>query len=316
MGPEAALHPEIAAIVAASRTSALPDVRTVDIATRRRDYREMVSQLWPDADSLAEVSDGALELDGATLPSRLYVPRPGGLGGLIVFFHGGSFVVGDLDSHDGLCRRLSADTGLRLLSVDYRLAPEHPFPASIDDAIGALRLVKRERGRFGPPEAPLIVMGESAGATLAAVAASATRLETPQLAGQVLIYPTLGPELLTDSAHRFGSGYMLELEDLRFDYGQYLGEFADHTDARVSPLMSLDLSGSAPAIVVVAQCDPLRDEGLAYAGLLEHFGTDVEILEAEGMVHGFLRLGAMVPDALAIVDDLAMHLRRLLARDP
>jgi acetyl esterase len=126
------------------------------------------------------------------------------------------------------------------------------------------------------------------------------------------LYPTLGPELLTDSAHRFGSGFLLELEDLRWDYYQYLAGFTDHADSRVSPLMSVDLTGSAPAIVVVAECDPLRDEAVAYAGLLEHFGTRVQILEAEGMVHGFLRLGGVVPDALSIVDDLAAHLCQLV----
>jgi acetyl esterase len=115
---------------------------------------------------------------------------------------------------------------------------------------------------------------------------------------------------VTASSHSYATGFLLELEHLRYDYRQYLGEWNDHTDPRVTPLMFDDLSGAPPAIVLVAQFDPLRDEGVAYAGLLEHFGVRVELLEAEQMVHGFLELGALVPDALAIVDDLAEHLRR------
>jgi acetyl esterase len=312
MGAEATLHPQIAAIVEAMRSGAPLGERTADIEQRRRDYRDTVSQRWPETSTLASVEDVTLDLSGVRAPGRLYVPTWTAGRGLVVFFHGGSFVLGDLDSHDGLCRRLAVDTGLRLLSIEYRLAPENPFPAAVDDAVAAVRHVMAERSRFASSHAGIVVMGESAGATLAAVAATHTRGEPGGPIGQVLIYPTLGPELLTESAQCYGTGYLLEVDDLRRDYELYLNGFADRADSRVSPLMSLDLTGSPPAIVVVAECDPLRDEALAYAGLLEHFGTSVEILEAEGMVHGFLRLGGVVPDAMAIVDDLAEHLSRLV----
>jgi acetyl esterase len=198
------------------------------------------------------------------------------------------------------------------MAVEYRLAPEHPFPAAIDDAIAAVRFVGAHISDFADPRARLVVLGDSAGATLAAVAASATRHDELPIAGQALMYPTMGPEMLTTSAHEYASGYLLDLAQLRRDYASYLGEFSDHTDERVSPLMSLDLTGSPPAIVVVAEFDPLRDEAVAYAGLLEHFGGTVELLEAEGMVHGFLRLGGVVPDALDIVDQLAEHVHRFV----
>jgi acetyl esterase len=175
-----------------------------------------------------------------------------------------------------------------------------------------VRYVAAHVETFADRGARVIVMGDSAGATLAAVAVAHTRNEGLNLAGQALIYPTLGPELLTDSAQRFATGYLLEVESLRFDYEQYLAGWSDHSDTRVSPLMNLDLANSPPAVVVVAEFDPLRDEALAYAGLLEHFGTPVEVLEAEGMVHGFLRLGGLVPEALAVVDDLALHLKGLV----
>jgi acetyl esterase len=196
--------------------------------------------------------------------------------------------------------------------VEYRLAPESPFPASVNDAIDAVRLIGSNIEHYVDCDAPIILVGDSAGGTLAAVAAAATRGDEITIAAQILIYPTLGPEMVTESSHRFGSGFLLDNDQLRLDYAAYLGDFTDHVDQRVSPLMALDLTGSPPAIVVIAECDPLRDEAIAYAGLLEHFSTPVEILEAQGMVHGFLMFGAVVPDALAILDDLATHLHRIV----
>jgi acetyl esterase len=256
--------------------------------------------------------DHALALEGRTIGARLYEPEVANTKALVIYLHGGSFVMGDLETHDWLCRRLTFDTQTSMLAIDYRLAPEHPFPASLEDAVDALRYVGAHRGDFVSDRARLIVMGDSAGANLATVAASIVRDEDLGLAAQVLIYPTLGPELVTDSVHRFGVGYLLDIELLRHDYGQYLGGFADHADPRVTPLMSIDLARVAPTIMVVAECDPLRDEGVAYAGLLEHFDVPVELLEAHGMVHGFLEMGGVVPEALAILDDLAEHLQRLV----
>lgn len=255
--------------------------------------------------------DVALELDGRTIDARLYEPEGGEAKALVIYLHGGCFVMGDLETHDWLCRRITFDTHTPMLALNYRLAPEHPFPAPLDDAVDAIRYVAAHRSEFVNERAPLILMGDSAGANLATVAATLLRDEKLGLAAQVLIYPTLGPELVTESVHRYGSGYLLDIDSLRHDYRQYLGDFVDHTDPRVTPLMSTDLAGVAPAIVVVAECDPLRDEGVAYAGLLEHFDVPVELLEAHGMVHGFLEMGGVIPEALAILDDLAAHLQRL-----
>ena len=306
------LHPEIATILDLTRSVPSPHPSTQRIDERRRQFRELAVSLWPNPTAVAETRDVTLPLVSSQLSARLYVPVGDAGRGLIVYFHGGSFVVGDLDTHDALCRRIADDTAMRVIAVQYRLAPEWPFPCAVNDAVDALRYVALHLALFADSGARLVVMGDSAGATLAAVAAAAVRSDVV-LAAQVLIYPTLGPELLTESAQKYATGYLLELEHLRFDYEQYLGDWTDHTDVRVSPLMSLDLTGSVPAVVVVAQYDPLRDEALAYAGLLEHFGTSVEVLEAEGMVHGFLRLGAIVPDAMDIVDEIADRVRRLVA---
>ncbi len=282
-----------------------------NIDERRRAFRAEAALARGDFPPGVSTREVALELEGRTIDARLYEPEGVEAKALVIYLHGGCFVMGDLETHDWLCRRVTFDTRTPMLALDYRLAPEHPFPAALDDTVEAIRFVAAHRDEFVNARAPLILMGDSAGANLATVAARLLRDEKLGLAAQVLIYPTLGPELVTESAHRYGSGYLLDIDSLRHDYRQYLGDFVDHTDPRVTPLMSTDLAGVAPAIVVVAECDPLRDEGVAYAGLLEHFDVPVELLEAHGMVHGFLEMGGVIPEALAILDDLAAHLQRL-----
>jgi acetyl esterase len=304
------VHPALEPYVRAVQANPAPHPSTVSTEDRRATYRQLAKAMGGEPEPVEAVVDGEVTLEGRTLSTRLYLPFNDEQKALVIFFHGGAFVMGDLDTHDGLCRRLCADTRMRFLAVDYRLAPEHQFPAGLDDVIDVIRYVRRHLSDFAAPNAELIVMGDSSGGSLVSVAAALTRNEGLDIAAQVIIYPSLGPELVTDSAHMYGAGYMLELDHLRYDYSLYLGEWSDHTDPRVTPLMFDDLEGAPPAIVVVAQCDPLRDEGVAYAGLLEHFGVPVELLEAEGMLHGFLRMGALVPEALEIVDDLAQHMRR------
>ena len=306
------VHPAFESLLRQAREhpEAPPSSHTAD--ERRQAFRDEALAMQGEMAPMALLEDRELVLEGRTLKARLYVPVDEEAQALVIYFHGGSFVIGDLMTHEWLCRRLAFDTRIRLLAIDYRLAPEHPFPAGLNDALDSIRYVAAHRSEFGDERARLIVMGDSAGANLATVAATELKDENLGISAQVLIYPTLGPELLTDSAHRYGSGYLLDLDDLRYDYGLYLGKFGDHTDPRVTPLLCTDLSRVAPALVVVAECDPLRDEGVAYAGLLGHFGVSVELLEAKGMVHGFLEMGGVIPEALAIVDDFADHLHRLV----
>jgi acetyl esterase len=306
----AKVHPAIEPYVRAVREQPVAHPSSKSAEERRAAYRELSLISRGDVEQMDSVRDVELPLEGRTLRARLYVPRNDESKALVMYFHGGGFVVGDLDTHDTLCRRLATDTRMRFLSVDYRLAPEFPFPAGINDAIDSMRYVVAHIGDFDDANARLIVMGDSAGATLLTVACALTRGENLGVAAQVVIYPTLGPELFTNSVHAYGVGHVLDVDHLRYDYGLYLGEWRDHSDPRVSPLMFEDLTGAPPAIVVVAQCDPLRDEAVAYAGLLEHFGVTVELLEAEGMIHGFLRLPVMVPEALEIIDDLGEHMHR------
>ncbi len=309
------VHPSMEPFVLAAKEHPRAHPSSLSPEERRRQYREQADWLWPSPEAMASVSDVEIHAE-RSIRARLYVPHGAKDRALVLYVHGGSFVAGDLDTHDGLCRRLAADTKLRYLAIDYRLAPENPFPAGLDDVRQAILAVARDRGAYGAANAALVVMGDSAGATLVAVALSQLRHENLDVAAQVLLYPTMGPTLLTDSSHVYYSGYLLDVDHLRYDYGEYLAGAVEASDERVSPLLSSDLTGVPAAIVVVAECDPLRDEAVAYAGLLEHFGVRVELLEAHGMLHGFLRLGGHVPEALAIVDDLALHLDSLVASAP
>ena len=306
------VHSAFEPYLRAARENPEPSPLDVSPDQRRQTFRDEALRFRGDIALDVESLDTTLPLEGRALRARLYIPEIDDEKALVVYFHGGDFVMGDLETHDWLCRRLAHDTHTRFLAIDYRLAPENPFPAGLDDAVETLRYVAAHRSEFATPDARLVGMGDSAGANLVTGASTLVRDEELDLAAQVLIYPTLGPELVTDSAHRYGKGYLLDLESLRYDYSQYLGEFGDHTDPRVTPLLANDLTGVPPAIIVVAECDPLRDEGVAYAGLLEHFHVSVELLEAEGMVHGFLEMGGVVPEALAIVDDIAAHLKRVV----
>jgi acetyl esterase len=307
------VHPAFEPYLVEARENTDAARASMSVDERREAFRsESFAMRGASMEPMALQEDRVVHLEGRSLDARLYVPKHEEKKATVLFFHGGSFIAGDLDTHEFLCRRLAADTKMRFLAVDYRRAPEYPFPASLNDVIDTIRYVAEHRGEFGDAHAQLIVMGDSAGANLATVAIAELRGEDHSVCAQVLIYPTLGPEMVTDSVHQYGSGFLLEIDVLREDYLTYLGEWTDHTDPRVSPLLSTDLGGAVPAILVVAECDPLRDEGVAYAGLLEHFGVPVELLEAEGMVHGFLELGGVVPEALAIMDDLAEHMHRLI----
>jgi acetyl esterase len=302
------VHKALEGLVKNLRENPAPHPKDTTYVKRREVRRAQTEAIRGDVAPVEEVVDVLLDLGDRTLEARHYVPFGDESKALVVYFHGGSFVIGDLETNDALCRRISADTKMRLMAIDYRLAPEHPFPAGVNDAVDVFRYVVKNFEKFAEKNAKLIVMGDSAGAALVTVAAALTRDEGLGIVAQVLVYPTLGPELFTESAKKFGTGYFLEMDQLRYDYQQYLGDFKDHTDPRVTPLLFPDLTGAPPAIIVVAGCDPLRDEGVAYAGLLEHFGVKVELLEAEGMIHGFLSLGGIIPECLDVVDDLAEHM--------
>jgi acetyl esterase len=232
---------------------------------------------------------------------------------LLVFFHGGGFVAGDLDSHDEPCRLLCRHTGAHVLSVDYRLAPEHPFPAGVEDAYAVTQWALRHADRLGADPARVAVAGDSAGANLSTVACLlARRRDAPLPAAQVLLYPPTDYHTPWRSRTAFADGLLLTGEDIEFFHAQYAaGE--DPNDERHSPLRSADLSGLPPALVITAAFDPLRDEGEAYADALRAAGNRVVSWRVPGMVHGFINLSTLSRTAHDAVVQIAGATRALLA---
>ena len=250
------------------------------------------------------------------LKARFYAtPERGGPHPLLVFLHGGGFVVGDVDTHDEPCRVLCKHAGVNVLSVEYRLAPEHPFPEYHDDVTVAWRWAVEHAAELGADPARVAVGGDSAGATLSiAVANEAARGEVPQPALQVLVYPaTDGTETTTRSQELFTDGFFLTSALIDWYSGHHWPDGADPRDPRRSPLLIEDLSGNAPAIVVTAGFDPLRDEGEAYAERLREAGVPVVLRRHPSLFHGFLNCGGINRASRAAVLELAGSVRALLA---
>jgi acetyl esterase/lipase len=257
-----------------------------------------------------EARDFRVAGPGGPLRLRLYAPAAEASAAL-VYFHGGGWVAGGLDTHDGLCRRLAAGSGVKLIAVDYRLAPEHPFPAALDDSLFAVRWVAANAKALGFDACRLGVAGDSAGGGIAAAVAQSG--EAPPLALQVLLCPILDPAIERPSRRAFGEGHFVERAALAEDLRAYCGEAADPADPRVSPLRTLNLAGQPPALVHVAECDPFRDEGEAYAERLSEAGVAVRRACWPGMIHYFYALARGVPAAGPVVDaigaEIALALR-------
>ncbi|MEZ0067966.1 acetyl esterase [Streptacidiphilus sp. MAP12-20] len=257
--------------------------------------------------------------DGCTIPVRAYDPEPvrdaGAAAGrpLIVFLHGGGWVLGDLDTHDGLCRELAHRTGAMVLSVDYRRAPEHRFPAALDDTRSVLRWASANAAALGCDPACLVLAGDSSGGNLAAAAASPLR--GPRAAAQLLIYPALDPALDGPSARTFARGFFHTTAHMRWYWQQYLGPTTSPTtgpttDPAAAPGLAPDLTGLPPTLIVLADCDPLRDEGLAYARRLGAAGVPVQVHLHPGVFHGFLGGAGHLPAADAALDAASQWLVR------
>ncbi len=247
------------------------------------------------------------------LRARVYRPEEDGPLPTVVFFHGGGWVIGDLDTHDNMVRNVCRGARAVVVAVDYRLAPEHPFPAAADDAVAAARWVAQHLEEFGGSDR-LAVAGDSAGGNLAAVVAQVLRDDGTPLAGQFLVYPAVDAEGEYPSRVDNAQGYFLEKDTMDWFYGHYAGAWEDARDARLSPLHGADLSGLPPAVVVTAEYDPLRDEGEAYGGALEAAGVHAEVLRYDGMIHGFFDMGPASPAAQAAVDESCARFGELLRR--
>ena len=252
---------------------------------------------------VADVSDVTVPGPAGELSARVYRPAAAGPLPTVVLFHGGGWVIGDLDTHDNMARSICRDCDAVVLSVDYRLAPEAPFPAAVDDAVAATRWAGAHLEELGGSDV-LAVAGDSAGGNLAAVVAQQLRDSGgPAIAAQLLVYPAT--DVLGDYASRWdnGEGYFLDLPTMAWFMEQYAADAAHHGDPRLSPMRADSLEGLPPAVVVTAEYDPLRDEGEAYAAALEGAGVRVETRRFDGMIHGFIDMGPHSEGAQAAVDE-------------
>jgi acetyl esterase len=248
--------------------------------------------------------------DGAPLPARLYAPSHDPLP-VLLYLHGGGFVIGGLETHDALCRQLAHRAGVAVLALDYRLAPEHPFPAAVEDTWTALRALALEPTRFGLGAGRLAVGGDSAGGTLAAVAALMARDAGLTLALQLLITPGTAAHADTASHRLFANGFLLDAATIDWFFDQYI-PYHHRRDWRFAPLEAPDVDGVAPAYFVLAECDPLVDEGLAYADRLRWAGVPVRLDLVRGVTHDFIKMGRALPEAALALDEAAAALSAAL----
>jgi acetyl esterase len=284
------LAPEMQLTLALLERRNEPPLETVSAAQARRARRRMAAVSAGRPEAVRAVRDVEIGSD-VPLRARHYAPEePGGPHPLLVFFHGGGFVFGDLDTHDGVCRLLCRHAGAHILAIDYRLAPEHPFPAAVEDARAALRWAFAHASQLGADPLRIGVGGDSAGGNLAAVVSQlAARDEGPAPVVQLLIYPATDFTGRRPSRELFGEGFFLTSERIDWFDTQYLGAArAQASDPRASPLLAEDFSGLARALVVTAAFDPLRDEGEEYAELLRVAGTPATLRRFPGLIHGFL----------------------------
>jgi acetyl esterase len=279
----------------------------------REGFRQLTLGSRRDVVEVASVSELVIPGPAGDLAARVYRPEAGGPVPTVVLFHGGGWVIGDLDTHDNMARSICRDCSAVVVSVDYRLAPENPFPAAVEDALAATEWVGERLADFGGSE-KLAVAGDSAGGNLSAVVAQQLRdTGGPAIAAQLLIYPAV--DVTGEYASRLenAEGYFLDLATMAWFMNHYAADPSHHTDPRVSPLRHHDLTGLPPAVVVTAEFDPLRDEGEAYAAELSAAGVPVEVRRFDGMIHGFFDMGGFSPAAQAAVDEACELFAKVLA---
>lgn len=261
------------------------------------------------------VADDTVRGPAGQVPVRVYHPRNHrGKTPLIVFFHGGGWVVGDIDTHDVQARALCHGVGAVVVSVAYRLAPEHPFPAGLEDCYAATSWASTSASSLGAQTSRLVVAGDSSGGNLAAaVALLARERGGPGIAAQALVYPAVDARLGHPSLRENADGYEPGTQTMGWYHRQYLSDDRQATDPLVSPLLAADLRGLPAAVVATAQYDPLRDEGEAYADRLRQAGVPVESIRYAGLVHGFFGMGPRVPAARQAIDRTCAAVRRAVA---
>ena len=305
------LDPQARALIDLMLQRQVPAIHTLSPTEARSLYRDRRGFTQPLPPAVGEVSD--LREEGP-VPMRLYRPLGPGPYPVLIYFHGGGWTIGDLDTHDVLCRQLCAGAGVAVVAVDYRLAPEHRFPAAVDDSLAATLWVQQHAASLGLDGGRLAVGGDSAGGNLAAVVAIALRdAGAPAPLLQLLIYPATDQRAQAPSHTTNGQGYLLTRDSVAYYRGQYFADAAQWLDWRASPLLAADLSRLPPALVLTAGYDPLRDEGRQYADALSAAGNAVQYLCFERQVHGFITMSRVIDEAQTAVAVCVALLARSLA---
>jgi len=303
------LDPLAKRLLAMMAAAAPAERRRPTASERRQSLAKLMQFARSDASGVSTV-DGTLPGPGGDIAYRLYAPEGDGPAPGFIFFHGGGMVAGSIATHDRIAAALAETTGCRLISVDYRLAPEHKFPASVEDAIAATQFVARNATTFGIDAARLVIGGDSAGATLAAVVCQHALRHGPDIVAQCLICPVLDFEETSPSREAFAENHLIDRVTLDADLADYLPEGTDTSDVRVSPLRALHVAGLPAAIIHTAEYDPMRDEGNAYARKLLAAGVTVELTCHDGMIHNFHAMGAVLPQARLVLSQLGEQVRR------
>ena len=305
---------QLKGMLEAVAASGAPDLGDLPPSVGREMYRQIFAGGdLPPADVMIE--DRSIAGPGGPLPLRIYTPRgPRGPRGVVLYCHGGGFVLGDIEIYDSTCRTICVDSACIVVSVDYRLAPEHPFPAAVEDCHAALAWLAAHAGEVGGDPLRLAVCGDSAGGNLAAVLALMARADGIALRQQVLIYPVTSAAPGDLPSHtEFGEGYVLSRKAMLAFSRHYFGGSGSAPDWRGAPLLADDLSGLAPALIMIGSYDVLRDDGAAYADALIEAGVPTVLVEYRGLSHGFINMAAFLPAGRLALNQVAAALRQSLA---
>ncbi len=310
------LDPDAAAVYKAFQEAGRPAYETLTAPEAREYYLNARFVSNPEPPELAEVKPLSIPAPHGAIPARIYTPKnlrkANDAAPCLLFFHGGGWVIGDLDSHDVVCRQLAHEGELIVISVDYRLAPEHKFPAAVDDAISAAKWIAANANALGIDANRLTVGGDSAGGNLAAVVALAARDgDGPKIAGQVLIYPATDFAMKHPSHREPETSILLTHSVIKWFCDHYLGSSADIDNWKASPARAATLAGLPPAYVMTAGADPLRDEGDEYAKRLKDAGVAVTYRHFPGQFHGFFTMGKLLNQANVAASEIGVWLKAL-----
>jgi acetyl esterase len=308
------LDPEAEALLAQFAAAGGQPLSAMSVAEARR-MMDALAAIRAEPPAIASAVDRRIPGPGGEIPVRIYTPRGAAPFPVLVYFHGGGWVIGSIDTHDGTCRELANAASCIVVSVDYRLAPEHKYPAAADDCYAATVWAAAHATELGGDPHRVAIGGDSAGGNLAAVVAQMARDRGgPPLVFQLLIYPATDAAFDTPSYRDNAEGYLLTTADMRWFWNHYLRSDADAATVYASPLRAASLAGLPPALVLTAEFDPLRDEGERYAARLEEAHVPTRLIRYDGMIHGFFGMTGMLQQARTAVSDAAAALTRAFGR--